>query len=1181
MTASWMDNYPVGHYMDARDSEGKWLECEVVRQVPPDSPPMIKVHYLGWDEKWDEWLDLTRPDVRQRLAKLHRYSKCTRLCGQDGSGVKHDYKRRLGDTRSFQPKQRVLVNGSEALVLERDGLQLHVEYVGRPHPADRDHQRDYARPVRRWVHLEIDKIEPLSRSGSGINKRAQVPTSASLFSTPSLPPPNMPPATAPIGMYGSGDGHDALESVPSRSSDAASSASPSSVPSLNSGRNSSSVSGKRMHARQFHPHRVTADPPDSTRAKSRVFARASDKTEWMEDAETMNQRAGVERHLPSAPSIVDPATPPSSTLSSLVSSVRNIFSPTRVKERWHSGQEVDVRDTTNGKWNEAVITKGPTEKYPSIMLKLTKTDKEGRDKTVDLRRDEWPYLLAQRGVFTADASMSADFEIGDWLSVIVHGLCEDGGDRREPMRSGHIKRFDQGQIQIEFEGDGQTQTASDCERRQWIHPKRDKIEEVKRRRENQQMTDQELKQDADVDDEENEREAGERMMRRQYDESLKKLDHRTEQQFRQLHCHNQSTDHVSSVEQRFPNLSVSLRNRGASYPSPLPDTSVTSPSSHSSSSRPPIPSSHARALPHSLQAATNSGVSDEHQRSTQPWEMKQISQAMMNHVQSTQMENESKEQQARDGSYQSHAHSISSASTTDWPSTASAASAASSAGSVAHPAALSSVLVDPATFFLGVVRLSMYAPLRERVGIVNNGLTCYMSASLQCLASLQPLIQYFLVEQHYRHILDEKRRLRSQNRNNYGMDGYRDGYGRGRNVDWMGMSDGDDDVSQPESGLITMEFARIMADLYRRLPNRRSIDVSPLRHRIVRLPNGAGQGFRTAWQMQDAHEFMTILMGALQNELNLAHQQHDDEQGNIDEKLKQTTPHRFTTHNHDPTIDPILNPESLARAAWQQHQHTKNDIINHLLTAQTAQYVICRQCRHVSLKHDVCGQLTLDIPKRQRSFYASFTLAQHEQRVTLRECLDHQLSVDELDDYKCGRCNNRVTAWKSSYFTHLPPILIMQLKRFDRMSGPFGLMKDETLIDFPLEIDVANIMKPSNQLLLPTHIQPFIAADATRPDGVRYRLKAIVLHAASHYIAVAKVATKPSHIHSKHDVGAMSGVSSRSGVVVDDVGAWCSFDDAKSYIEEESVITNDFCQRHAYLLFYQRCMDQATKQETT
>jgi RNA binding activity-knot of a chromodomain/Caspase domain len=59
--------YKVGDVLDARDSEGKWYASEIIDGKP--SAGSYKIHYCGWDDNWDEWVDSSRlrPIVKPKL----------------------------------------------------------------------------------------------------------------------------------------------------------------------------------------------------------------------------------------------------------------------------------------------------------------------------------------------------------------------------------------------------------------------------------------------------------------------------------------------------------------------------------------------------------------------------------------------------------------------------------------------------------------------------------------------------------------------------------------------------------------------------------------------------------------------------------------------------------------------------------------------------------------------------------------------------------------------------------------------------------------------------------------------------------------------------------------------------------------------------------------------------------
>ncbi|MEP6668342.1 MAG: Tudor-knot domain-containing protein [Chthoniobacter sp.] len=60
-------SHQIGEVLDARDSEGKWYPSEILDAKPDGSS--YHVHYVGWDDKWNEWVDATRlrPIVKGKL----------------------------------------------------------------------------------------------------------------------------------------------------------------------------------------------------------------------------------------------------------------------------------------------------------------------------------------------------------------------------------------------------------------------------------------------------------------------------------------------------------------------------------------------------------------------------------------------------------------------------------------------------------------------------------------------------------------------------------------------------------------------------------------------------------------------------------------------------------------------------------------------------------------------------------------------------------------------------------------------------------------------------------------------------------------------------------------------------------------------------------------------------------
>lgn len=75
--------FTIGQWIDVKDTVNQWLEAEVIDKVkilgPIRNYDKIKVHYLGWGEHWDEWIDSYSVRIMPfRYYTNERYSK--RLC---------------------------------------------------------------------------------------------------------------------------------------------------------------------------------------------------------------------------------------------------------------------------------------------------------------------------------------------------------------------------------------------------------------------------------------------------------------------------------------------------------------------------------------------------------------------------------------------------------------------------------------------------------------------------------------------------------------------------------------------------------------------------------------------------------------------------------------------------------------------------------------------------------------------------------------------------------------------------------------------------------------------------------------------------------------------------------------------------------------------------------------------
>lgn len=56
--------YAVGQWVDVRDTADRWLEAQVIDVRNTETGLEVKVHYNGWPNRWDEWLDAASPRIQ-------------------------------------------------------------------------------------------------------------------------------------------------------------------------------------------------------------------------------------------------------------------------------------------------------------------------------------------------------------------------------------------------------------------------------------------------------------------------------------------------------------------------------------------------------------------------------------------------------------------------------------------------------------------------------------------------------------------------------------------------------------------------------------------------------------------------------------------------------------------------------------------------------------------------------------------------------------------------------------------------------------------------------------------------------------------------------------------------------------------------------------------------------------
>lgn len=60
----------IGDRLDAQDCDGRWFESVIVDERSNDTSSAVKVHFRGWDRRWDVWLPRSCDRLQQHWTKV-------------------------------------------------------------------------------------------------------------------------------------------------------------------------------------------------------------------------------------------------------------------------------------------------------------------------------------------------------------------------------------------------------------------------------------------------------------------------------------------------------------------------------------------------------------------------------------------------------------------------------------------------------------------------------------------------------------------------------------------------------------------------------------------------------------------------------------------------------------------------------------------------------------------------------------------------------------------------------------------------------------------------------------------------------------------------------------------------------------------------------------------------------
>ncbi|PFH50295.1 hypothetical protein AMATHDRAFT_4113 [Amanita thiersii Skay4041] len=145
-----------------------------------------------------------------------------------------------------------------------------------------------------------------------------------------------------------------------------------------------------------------------------------------------------------------------------------------------------------------------------------------------------------------------------------------------------------------------------------------------------------------------------------------------------------------------------------------------------------------------------------------------------------------------------------------------------------------------------------------------------------------------------------------------------------------------------------------------------------------------------------------------------------------------------------------LPPQIASEQEWQAWKTRNDSLIVDFFQGQFRSRLECLTCRKTSTTYNVFSILQLPVPHAKTG------------KIPIQRCLDaffNEEILEKDDSWDCPQCKAKRRATKKLSLARLPPILLIQLKRFEA-NGRFS-DKIDTFVDYPTKsLDLTNYMPP-------------------------------------------------------------------------------------------------------------------------
>ena len=282
-------------------------------------------------------------------------------------------------------------------------------------------------------------------------------------------------------------------------------------------------------------------------------------------------------------------------------------------------------------------------------------------------------------------------------------------------------------------------------------------------------------------------------------------------------------------------------------------------------------------------------------------------------------------------------------------------------------------------------------------------------------------------------------------------------------------------------------------------------------------------------QQNDLHEILTLIINQINIEIKFS-----------SENVIQYFNKKILNNNEQ--YNDIRSIQINTYKNWYNHHKNEYSELTEMFFGQQISQIKCgnSDCNYIHHNYECFIEIFLDLDfiTKQQSFNGE------KYNYTLTDCIDEIFKPQFLNNntdsnsesnsdsnsnkWKCDQCNTKTTSEQVIKFWKLPPILIISLKRFFYCPIRHHYMKNNNIIDIPIQLDMTNnVLNTLSQ------------------KKIKYTLQSVALHYGDinggHYIALTRKSL--------------------------DNNKWTFIDDLESQdlSQKEALI---YMKKYAYILFY-------------